>query len=222
MKDNFTQLEIELVQLRERVLSQLCAKDSTQQLQDQMIKLKKEQERTRTALLKELQKDRQMFMGEITALTEEIRQLKQDMDVYRREVAAVTEQLQDREKTVQDLREQLLSLSSHSLPTPWDKSLPTRADKPPAHTDQRHAHLDQHTGHQPGCLHLDQSTAPRSTPHAALCTTYHWSHRSTVTTGSFSHALEPIPQNTANPDLVHRPQPAAQARPSSRFISLAD
>ncbi|KAJ8397521.1 hypothetical protein AAFF_G00437970 [Aldrovandia affinis] len=114
MKDNFTQLEIELVQLRELVLTQLCSKDSTQTLQDQISKLKKEHESTRTLLLKGLQRDREMYKGELTALTEEVRELQQDREMCRREQAAVTEELQKRDRTVQNMREQLHSPYSHS------------------------------------------------------------------------------------------------------------
>ncbi|KAJ8381397.1 hypothetical protein SKAU_G00021750 [Synaphobranchus kaupii] len=53
-------------------------------------------------------------MGELKALTEEVRQLQQDRETHRRELTAVTEELRDRDRTVQNLTEQLHSLSTHN------------------------------------------------------------------------------------------------------------
>ncbi|KAJ8369386.1 hypothetical protein SKAU_G00094140 [Synaphobranchus kaupii] len=115
IKEHFTQLEIEQVQLKEMFLKQQTEKDSIQLLLKQITKIKKEQEGTLAAYQKELQQDRECHRKELAALREQVRELQQDRESHRNELIALREELKDRDRTVE--RQQLHPLTDQGLLT---------------------------------------------------------------------------------------------------------
>ncbi|KAJ8352350.1 hypothetical protein SKAU_G00238260 [Synaphobranchus kaupii] len=118
IKDHFTQLEIELVLLREMVLKQQPDRDSDLQvgaLSAHIKELQQDRENYRTELaalreqVRELQQGRDIYIEQLAALAEQVRELQQDRDSYRTELAALKEELQDRGNRAESIREQIHS-----------------------------------------------------------------------------------------------------------------
>ncbi|KAJ8349101.1 hypothetical protein SKAU_G00276900 [Synaphobranchus kaupii] len=103
MREMLSLQEVEMVELKELVLSHQAPSESTQHLRDQLSQMKNE------------------LKASVLELRGEVQELQQDREVLRRELGAVREELHLRDRTVQSLREQLQSLKStckHQAQTP--------------------------------------------------------------------------------------------------------
>ncbi|KAJ8348970.1 hypothetical protein SKAU_G00275590 [Synaphobranchus kaupii] len=103
MREMLSLQEVEMVELKELVLSHQAPSEPTQHLRDQLSQMKNE------------------LKASVLELRGEVQELQQDREALRRELGAVREELHLRDRTVQSLREQLQSLKStckHQAQTP--------------------------------------------------------------------------------------------------------
>ncbi|KAI4794616.1 hypothetical protein KUCAC02_031945 [Chaenocephalus aceratus] len=144
LKVKFTELERELVQLRE-LISQQPTQDTTvhgdsSAISTELTKLRQDRDSHRRELstvrteVRELQQDRESHMARLAALTEEVRELREEGQSYRRELTALSEELQETERVAQALKEQLDSHPDHNQNpvTPIESSQNPPTQQPPS------------------------------------------------------------------------------------------
>jgi len=114
--------EVELVELRELVLSQTTSSERIQQLENKLQQVTRE------------------FKTSVEELRGEIKKLQQDRDTLNNEVKSVREELIFREREIQSLREQretVIQPGSNATQTPIFKTLVSKHRECPSTTRQR-------------------------------------------------------------------------------------
>ncbi|KAF3855951.1 hypothetical protein F7725_016674 [Dissostichus mawsoni] len=168
LKVKFTELERELVQLRE-LISQQPAQDTRVQqdssaISTELTKLRQDRDSNRRELstvrteVRELQQDRESHMARLTALTEEVRELREERRSYRRELTALSEELQERER----VKEQLDSHPDHNQNPPEPSN--SAATLYPSSISSPHANP---TPRSPPITQMNTTPSPQTntTPH---------------------------------------------------------
>ena len=107
MREQFSQMEMELVQLSEL--------SNSPSFQNTLTIFRREQEDVLNTWLRVFQQDRASHSRQLVYLSEEVKQLRSDRDSCEAEIAALREELLERDRTLLSLQE--------SLKTQW--SLPT-------------------------------------------------------------------------------------------------
>ncbi|KAF3856598.1 hypothetical protein F7725_017321, partial [Dissostichus mawsoni] len=164
LKVKFTELERELVQLRE-LISQQPAQDTRVQqdssaISTELTKLRQDRDSNRRELstvrteVRELQQDRESHMARLTALTE----LREERRSYRRELTALSEELQERER----VKEQLDSHPDHNQNPPEPSN--SAATLYPSSISSPHANP---TPRSPPITQMNTTPSPQTntTPH---------------------------------------------------------
>ncbi|KAI4798539.1 hypothetical protein KUCAC02_021970 [Chaenocephalus aceratus] len=116
LKVKFTELERELVQLRE-LISQQPTQDTTvhgdsSAISTELTKLRQDRDSHRRELstvrteVRELQQDRESHMARLAALTEEVRELREEVRELREEVRELREEVRELREEVRELREE--------------------------------------------------------------------------------------------------------------------
>ena len=146
MKVKFTELERELVQLRE-LLSQQPTQNTTGHqdsciINTELTKLKEDRDSYKRELttlrteVRELQQDRENHMILLTALTEEVRELIGERESYRRELTALSEEFQESGRATQALKEQLDSYPDNNQQRPIHTPQKEQLDPQPPQTNK--------------------------------------------------------------------------------------
>ncbi|KAK1901105.1 Dynactin subunit 1 [Dissostichus eleginoides] len=175
LKVKFTELERELVQLRE-LTSQQPAQDTRVQqdssaISTELTKLRQDRESNRRELstvrteVRELQQDRESHMARPTALTEEVRELREERRSYRRKLTALSEELQERER----VKEQLDSHPDHNQNpvTPIESSQNPPTQQPPSTPSSISSPHANPTPRSPPITQMNTTPSPQTntTPH---------------------------------------------------------
>ncbi|KAI9538426.1 hypothetical protein NQZ68_014170 [Dissostichus eleginoides] len=175
LKVKFTELERELVQLRE-LISQQPAQDTRVQqdssaISTELTKLRQDRDSNRRELstvrteVRELQQDRESHMARLTALTEEVRELREERRSYRRELTALSEELQERER----VKEQLDSHPDHNQNpvTPIESSQNPPTQQPPSTPSSISSPHANPTPRSPPITQMNTTPSPQTntTPH---------------------------------------------------------
>ncbi len=125
MKEQFTQLEIELVHLREQV---------NRWQPEKMLSTKLGELNNLQAQLKSAHQERNHLKSKMADLTEEVRELQRERESKRVELRLLTESLQRREREVDNLQEQLRLHFTHCTQPAEEAtaSPPQRTSPPPS------------------------------------------------------------------------------------------
>ena len=153
MREQFSQMEIELVQLREQLDQQ-----QPNSFQDTLTIFRREQEDILNARLREFQQDRASHNRQLDYLTEEVKQLRSDRDSCKAEITGLREELLERDRTLLRLQESLKTQCCLPTATPQSQTIPTQTSPAPAQPPHSHT---------PGSLpHLIQPASAFSHNHA--------------------------------------------------------
>ncbi|KAL7841988.1 hypothetical protein SRHO_G00236770 [Serrasalmus rhombeus] len=110
--------EVELVELKQMLLSNPPENDPSQQLKHQL----------------------DLLQNSLLDLKRQMQELQQDRESLRKELIAVREETQIRDKTLNDLKEELRNLKTSQLPS---EQRPAHSDPQPTHPDPQTAHPEQ-------------------------------------------------------------------------------
>lgn len=113
LKEHFTQLEIELVQLREIVMNHTDKKSIGLSKKAEMEQIRKEQESIRATCEKQLSKDREQHNKDLFTLTEQVRVLQKEKESQRSELVALSEQVKELNQECDNHRREIAVLKDH-------------------------------------------------------------------------------------------------------------
>ncbi|XP_016295923.1 uncharacterized protein LOC107653656 [Sinocyclocheilus anshuiensis] len=150
MKEKFSLLEIDMVELKELIMSQLKDNSDLEQLKKDMMNLKQETEylqRNKEQMSKELHQAREELKEFKSTFRRQITEIKTEMQ---EELSVLKSELRKKDELINNMKEQLLHVSSSKashakhlscLETPTDNQQSPAADEPRSSSDpQTKAH----------------------------------------------------------------------------------
>ncbi|KAF3850426.1 hypothetical protein F7725_012198 [Dissostichus mawsoni] len=169
LKVKFTELERELVQLRE-LISQQPAQDTRVQqdssaISTELTKLRQDRDSNRRELstvrteVRELQQDRESHMARLTALTEEVRELREETELQERTDCSERERVKEQLDSHPDHNQNPVTPieSSQNPPTQQPPSTPSSISSPHANPTPRSPPITQ--------MNTTPSPQTNTTPH---------------------------------------------------------